>query len=250
VLVTARDITARAVARTLQRSLLPPALPEIEGIELGASYRPAGSGTIVGGDFYDVFELPGGGAVAAIGDVCGKGVEAAALTGLVRHALRAAALRDPDPVYVLDTVNEAIRAEHRTPTFCTVAYAALELRDSRLELRLGCAGHPLPLLRRAHGEVQPVGEPGVLLGVVDDPTWVTSADTLGSGDALVLFTDGITEARSPAGEMFGERRLSDVLARHRGADAVDLAQTIQRTVAEFNPREPRDDKAILVLRRA
>ncbi|TMK40092.1 MAG: PAS domain S-box protein [Actinobacteria bacterium] len=240
----------RAVARTLQRSLLPPALPDIEGIELGASYRPAGSGTIVGGDFYDVFELPGGGAVAAIGDVCGKGVEAAALTGLVRHALRAAALRDPDPVHVLDTINEAIRAEHRSSTFCTVAYAVLEPGESELEVRLGCAGHPLPLLSRRDGQLAPLGEPGVLLGVVDDPTWVTRAESLGPGDALVLYTDGITEARSPAGQMFGEQRLHDVIARHPGMGAVDLAQTIQRTVAEFNPREPRDDKAILVVRRA
>ena len=245
----ARLFEARSeVARTLQRALLPAALPEIDGVDTAAAYRAAGSGAIVGGDFYDVFELGGGEAVAVIGDVCGKGIHAAALTGLARHSIRTAAHQDPDPRHVLATVNGAIRAEHADdPTFCTVAYTHVTRTPDGLRVRLTRAGHPAPLLVRPDGTVTDVGEPGTLVGVFADLVVSVTELELQPGDALVLFTDGIVEARFDT-EQFGEQRLRETVAKAAGLPAQATADTVQATVAAFNPGQPRDDKAVLVIR--
>jgi PAS domain S-box-containing protein len=235
-------------ARTLQRSLLPARLAEVPGFEVAARHRPAGEGMEVGGDFYDLFEIGDGRWVATIGDVCGKGADAAALTALARHTIRAVARRGVPPIEVLSALNEAILAEHGDERFCTVAYGQLSLADTP-RLSVVTAGHPLPFLVRASGEVEEVGVPGMLLGLFADIDLHAVEQKLAPGEAFVLFTDGITEGRSAAGDQFGEERLRMVLAEASGGTANELAGALDRAVHAHAPERPRDDVAILVLRR-
>ncbi|WP_228973206.1 GAF domain-containing SpoIIE family protein phosphatase [Streptomyces sp. DH12] len=233
----ARRFTEQSeVAHYLQRSLMPPALPDIPGVEIAACYRPGDHGTLVGGDFYDI--VPTGPHLwsLAIGDVCGKGPQAAALTGLVRHTARAARLWDPDPRSVLQAVNTAIIADHFAQRFCTAAYAHLDLRTSPVRLRLTLAGHPHPLVRRADGTVTRLGRPGTLLGIISDPPLRTTDDELHPGDLLLLYTDGVTERRSGAG-MLSEDGIRDVLTRTRHSSAADTVAELERSSTSA-PRPP------------
>jgi phosphoserine phosphatase RsbU/P len=235
------------VARTLQRSLLPGALPEIPGIELAGRYVAAGEGNEVGGDFYDCFETGAGDWALMIGDVCGKGAEAATLTALARYTLRAAAQHTRRPQAVLLELNKALLRAQLGYRFCTVLYASLTPREGRVEVRVATGGHPLPLVVDADGEVRTAGSPGSLLGILEEPEISEHGLELGPGDALVLVTDGVTEATA-ADRATGPRRLAALLAGYAGADAAAIAEAVERDALESQGGAARDDVAVLVAR--
>jgi PAS domain S-box-containing protein len=238
----------RRVADTLQASLLPPTLPSVPGINVGAAYRASGEGNDIGGDFYDVFEIGDGAWAAVIGDVCGKGTGAAALTGLARHTLRAAALGGEAPSGVLSLLNDAIMREQSDDRFLTAVFCRIvptEEGGARVVLARG--GHMPPLLRRADGTVRPLGHPGLLLGSFPDVKLADDTIELGPGDMIVLCTDGVTEAWSADG-IFGPDRLRDLVAGCGGLDAQAVADRVKHAALDFQPGLPRDDVAVLVLR--
>lgn len=236
------------IARTLQESLLPPRLPDLPGVELAARYRAAGEANDVGGDFYDVFQTGAQTWGVVVGDVLGKGAGAAAMIGLARHTLRAAAMREPDSVAILSTLNEALYRESAQESFCTAVYMTIDVTDDLMDVELTCAGHPLPLVLRHDGGLETVGHPGTLLGAVPHLVLEPERISLEPGDALVTFTDGVLEARSEEG-VFGERRLRDLLHGLHQASARDLAEQVARHAIEFQSGIPRDDLAVLVARR-
>jgi PAS domain S-box-containing protein len=234
------------VARTLQESLLPPSLPLIPRAAVAARYRAAGSGHEVGGDFYDVFET-GDEWVLVIGDVCGKGAEAAAATALARYTLRASAMQARRPSRVLSMLNDAMLLQLAESRFCTVAYARLRaLDDGGFRLTLACGGHPLPILLRADGTVREIGSAGTVMGAFPEPVLVDRSVRLAPGDTVVFFTDGVLDARGEDG-LFGEERLAELIANSAGLDADALAGSIETTVARYSGDSPRDDVAVLVL---
>jgi serine phosphatase RsbU (regulator of sigma subunit) len=234
------------IARTLQRSLLPPVLPDIPGVEVAARFRPAGEGYDVGGDFYDVFNTGGAGWGVVIGDVCGKGPEAAALTGLARHTLRAAAMQEDAPSRILELLSEAIMAQRSDSEFCTAAYGRLELGSVGARMTVASGGHPLPLLLTGEGRVEQVGISGTLLGSVPSARLVDHVLDLRPGSALVFYTDGVIEAGKPRGS-FGIGGLRSVLASCAGLGAQEIAERIDNAVVGLE-RTPADDVAVLVLR--
>jgi PAS domain S-box-containing protein len=235
------------VARTLQRSLLPPDLPDVPGIELAAVYHPAGGGGDVGGDFYDAFETGESGLFLAIGDVCGKGAPAAALTGIARHTVRAAAVRERSPRAILRTLNQALLRQMTEHRFCTVAVGRLEAQEGGARMTVCCGGHPPPLLVRSDGTVEEAGTPGTLLGIYEKVQLSDLTVDLHPGDAVVFHTDGVTEERRE-GRMFGEERLLELLRQSAGLSAAGIADRIERAVLEFKPGPPADDVAVIVLR--
>jgi PAS domain S-box-containing protein len=237
----------RRIAQVLQQSLLPPGLPAIPGLEAAARYTPMGEGAEVGGDFYDLFAA-GRAWGAAIGDVCGKGVEAAALTSLARHGIRALGRHDPAPSRLLDDLNELIRSERGNDTrFFTVLYVRLVPTPRGFRATVATAGHPLPLVLRADGRTDWIGIPGRMLGPFAETNLEDQTVALAPGDALVLYTDGVTEARTGA-ELFGEERLRRTLAEMPGASAEALAARVEEAVTTFQAGPLRDDMAVLVLR--
>jgi serine phosphatase RsbU (regulator of sigma subunit) len=237
-----------SIARRLQESLLPPSLPQIDGLELAARFRAAGEGNEVGGDFYDVFELGPGSWCAVIGDVSGKGADAAAVTGQARYTLRAAALHETNPSRLLSELNEALLRQGTGDHFCTVVAVRIDLEDGLPARMVACSGgHPLPMLVRADGSASAVGRPGTLLGVVADPDLVDVELELHADDALVLYTDGVTEARAPE-RVYGVAELAELLEAVEQRDAAGLARAVESAALSARDREPRDDIAILVLR--
>ena len=238
---------AHLLAETLQASLMPPEIPAVPGIDIGAVYRPAGHGDEVGGDFYDVFETPGGGWGAVIGDVCGKGVEAAKVATLARHTLRAVAMRVSGPSAVLATLNRALRREG-SERFCTAAYLRLRpLSDGRIRVALASGGHPLPLLVEGSGQVRAVGRSGLVLGVFDHVDIRDTAFDLRPGQALVLYTDGVTEARG-AEDVFGDDRLGHLVAASAELSAGSIARRIVDEVLTYQGGLPSDDIAVVVIK--
>ncbi|HEX6710857.1 MAG TPA: PAS domain S-box protein [Rubrobacter sp.] len=238
------------IARVLQRSLLPPHLPEIPGVEVGAEYLPVGEANDVGGDFYDLINTVEDGWVCAIGDVRGKGVEAASVTALARYTIRAVTLKDDRPSEVLAALNEAMLRQLPEDRFCSAACVRLEPKDGSpgVGADVSRAGHPPPLVVRADGTVEEVGCPGKVLGVFADAELSDTSLRLMAGEALVLYTDGVTEARSPDGDFFGDDRLHHLLSSSSGCDAETIARRIKRVVLAFQEGYPRDDLAVLVLR--
>jgi sigma-B regulation protein RsbU (phosphoserine phosphatase) len=234
------------LAQTLQSSLLPPHLPTIPGVEIAAHYEAARDGSDVGGDFYDVFESARNDWSIVIGDVCGKGPEAAALTALVRYTTRAAAIQTRRPRLVLNLVNEAV-LRHDDEQFCTVAYVRLRPEGDGARLTISCAGHPLPLLLRADGSVEKVAEPGRVLGPFSELASVDRVLRLDPGETLLLYTDGVPDARGPDG-FFGDERLRAALAVCAGSSADDTVKAIERSLRDFHGGRPRDDIAFVVLR--
>ena len=236
------------VASALQRSLLPPQLPQIPGVEVAARYEAAGEGQ-VGGDFYDVFPIAGGGWGIVIGDVRGKGHEAASVTALARHTVRAATFHSSDPAEVLRTLNEAMlqhEEERSDGRFCTVAFATLSTDADGVHLAVASGGHPLPLVVHTDGAVTTVGGAGMLVGAFPDAEFTVERMTLHERDTVVFYTDGVIEARI-GGELFGEGRLHDVAASCAGASADEIATRIQAAVTE-SPSALRDDLAIVTVR--
>ncbi len=232
------------IARTLQTSLLPPTLPDIDGIELGAAFDALGDGYEVGGDFYDVFQLADGRWALTLGDVCGKGSQAAVVTALARYTLRAAAMRRSNPAAVLKMLNEAVHRQ-QPDQFCTVVYATIDPATGAVDLALG--GHPHPLVLRTTGQVTAVGTTSPLLGPYEAWSGSTDSFTLDPGDLLVLYTDGVTDARSGT-ELFGDERLAATVASAKGHGAPAAAQLIEQAVLNFGG-ELNDDLAILAIRR-
>ena len=233
------------VARTLQNSLLPPRLPAIPNMQLAARYRPAGRGNEVGGDFFDVFATDDDEWALAIGDVCGKGVGAAAVTGLARHTIRAAAMREKRPNDVLQILNEAILRADVDERFCTAIFVRLLPGQGTRQLEMSSGGHPTPLILRASGEVLAIDCPGMLIGLFPEPNLRTCDITLHPGDSLVMYTDGVVEGRQPN---VGEEALKSALADCVGMDAVAIGETIEERVVASQHGDPADDIAVLVLR--
>jgi serine phosphatase RsbU (regulator of sigma subunit)/anti-sigma regulatory factor (Ser/Thr protein kinase) len=235
----------------LQRSLLPPELPDIPGVELAAGYAAAGEGNEVGGDFYDVFEATPGRWRFAIGDVCGKGPEAAAVTGLTRHALRILAREGHDVPTVLERLNALIVDEGSRARFITLIHGELMPPSASGEaavVSLVCAGHPQPLLLRSAGGVEVVADPQPLLGVLDGVTFEQNTFRLSPGDVLLCVTDGVTERRSGDRLLDDDDGLRDVLGDCPDLNAGSVVARIQRTVREFGSDPPTDDLALLVFR--
>lgn len=237
------------VARTLQAGLLARELPDIPGLDVAVRYRPIGHGSEVGGDFYDLFSIDEASWMVAVGDICGKGPEAAVLTGVVRNTVRAIALREPDPAEVLLSVNEALRRESSDQALATVACGAIRPAGAGFTVVLAAGGHPPARLRRADGSVEQLTEAtGPLLGFMPDPPLGRAMIALGPGDLLLLFTDGIIDAHRQGEEPFGEARLIEALARADAEDAGGVLAEIDAAVRAFAPGPPRDDKALLALR--
>ncbi|HEX8104016.1 MAG TPA: SpoIIE family protein phosphatase [Solirubrobacteraceae bacterium] len=236
------------IAKTLQAGLLPRRLPEVPHVEVAARYLAAGDQNDVGGDFYDVFPTGEEGVWAAlIGDVTGKGPEAAALTSLVRHTLRTAAIRDADPIENLQVLNRAMLADTLSTRFCTVVYARVCPSPGSALVTVATGGHPPPLVLRAGGELERVDVRGSLVGGVEDPEFATRTLRLHAGDVMVLYTDGVTELRT-RDPSYGDRRLAETLLGHAGRDAAEIADAVQRTAVALQSGPPRDDIALLVLR--
>ncbi|RAJ49945.1 PAS domain S-box-containing protein [Streptomyces sp. KhCrAH-43] len=237
-----------AISQSLQRSLLPPGLPAVPNVEVDVIYRAAGEGNEVGGDFYDVFPIRDGAYGFAIGDVCGTGPEAAAVTGLARHALRLLAREGFGGPAVLERLNAAILDEGARSRFLTLLYGELwPQEDGSALLKVVCAGHPLPLRLRQDGSVEPAAEPQPLLGVMEDLELYEQEFTLEPGDVLLCVTDGVTERREGT-RMLGDDGLADVLAHCTGLTAGAVAARILRAVERFAADPPSDDMAILTMR--
>ncbi len=234
----------------LQRSLLPPELPDIPGVDLAAAYRALGEGNEVGGDFYDVFEVAAGRWRFAIGDVCGKGPEAAAVTGLTRHALRILAKEGHDVPAVLQRLNALIASEGSRVPFVTLIYGELvTMPGGGAAISLACAGHPLPLILRLAGGVRAAAKAQPLLGVLESVTFGTDNIRLLPGDALLCVTDGVTERRAAGGRLLDDDDgLRDLLGECSGLNAGAIAARIQHAADEFGSGPATDDQALIVIR--
>jgi PAS domain S-box-containing protein len=237
------------VAQTLQAGLLPRQLPEVPGLEIAARYRAAGDENGVGGDFYDVFPAGEGAWAAVIGDVTGKGPEAAALTSLTRHTLRTAALHHEEPAANLEVLNRALLAETATSRFSTVVYARLCPDGDGIAITLASAGHPPPILVRPDGSLERVEVRGTLVGAVPDPEFSERAIRLAQGELLLLYTDGVTELRTQEWR-YGDDRLTELLRDHAGEPAAKVADAVLAMAIEAQDGEPRDDIALLCLRKS
>ncbi len=236
--------------RALQRSLLPPELPDVPGVDLAAAYQAAGEGNEVGGDFYDVFQVAGGRWRFAIGDVCGKGPEAAAVTGLTRHALRILAAEGHDIPAVLERLNALIAGEASRAPFVTLIHGEIIPAPSGpATISLASAGHPLPLILRSAGEVGAAATPQPLLGVLDAVTFRTDIIRMSPGDVLLCVTDGVTERRASGRLLDDDDGLSRLLSECSGLSAGAIAARIQRAAQEFGYGPPADDLALVVFRR-
>jgi integral membrane sensor domain MASE1/serine phosphatase RsbU (regulator of sigma subunit) len=239
--------TAEYIAQTLQESLLPAHLPTIPGVETAVDFRAAGKHHLVGGDFYDLFPQDDGAWTVVVGDVLGKGVRAAATTGLARYTLRAAALQENRPSRILALLNDAIRRQSPDQS-CTVACGRLEPKPAdgaRVTLSVG--GHPLPLVLREDGRVEPLGQHGTMLGVLSKPKLADETADLAPGDALVLYTDGLTDAHAP-GRIVKRAGLMAALQSCRGRTAPEIAGQLHEAILGGIAAEPRDDIVLMVIR--
>jgi PAS domain S-box-containing protein len=234
------------LARTLQQSLLPRQLPEIPGVRITGRYRAAAQGQEVGGDFYDLFTIEDGCWGVAIGDVCGKGPEAAALTSLARYTIRALAGRDP--AAVLGLLNQSVMREAPVPAdrLVTVLFAVAERSGDHLLVRFAAAGHPPPLALRADGTVERLSVSGPLVGLVTRPEYETDSVALAAGDAVLLYTDGLTDARAPE-RILDEHQLGELLERAGERRGEELTRFLEAEVT--CGQDPRDDIAMLVIER-
>ncbi len=242
------------IAETLQASLLPAAFPRAPGLDLAAYFAPLGDGNEVGGDFYDVFPK-GGGHTALVGDVCGKGPEAAKLTALCRYTLRAAGmLTTAGPRETLALLNSAILQQAPESQFCTVVMADLEPTEHHtMRATISTAGHPAPLVIRASGETEALSMQGSVLGVIEEPVLAETVVELAPGDTLMFVTDGIEETRRGEGEFYGHERIGAAIERARrsgsGATAAELVEAARADLDEFRgDQAPRDDVVILAVR--
>ena len=245
-----REEALRSFARTLQSSLLPPQEPSHEGLEVAARYQPAErvAGT-VGGDFYDLFPLGDGIAGAVVGDVCGKGVEAAALTALARYTLRSAAVQAGEPAATLAQVNHMLLSDKSLgERFATAVLAVIDTSADPLTVAFAIAGHVRPFVLRNTGQVEILRADGLPLGLFEDAHYSAASTTLEREDCVVLVTDGLTEAASATGDQFGEERVRGVLEGVAGEPASAIADELVQRVRSFSGAPLRDDLAVLVIR--
>ncbi|MEU6810001.1 GAF domain-containing SpoIIE family protein phosphatase [Streptomyces sp. NPDC046831] len=239
------DITA-----TLLRDLLPPVLTQVHGVEFAGAYRPSKDTERVGGDFYDVH--PGGDpsqeSLVVLGDVAGKGLEAAVLTGKIRNTLHALLPLAGDHEQMLNLLNSALLTSHHT-RFATLVLASARRRAGRVHLRLTSAGHPPPLVVRRNGTVEEAATHGTLVGAIPKVTAQSAETVLAAGDTCLLYTDGITEARGGplGGELFGERRLRQVLSECGGMPADAVVERVQMLAAQWLGGGRHDDMAIVAI---
>jgi phosphoserine phosphatase RsbU/P len=240
----ASEARAVALARTLQQTLIPPVPPHVPGLDVAAAYRPAGTGAEIGGDFYEVFQNREDDWFTVLGDVCGKGPDAAVITALLRYAVRAAAVSTSDPAATLRITNDVLLT-HETDRFCTALLVQLLRHDGAWRAAVCAAGHPLPVLVPASGGARVVGEPGSLLGVLTSLDLSSSVVELNPGDRLLLYTDGVTEGRRGREEYGEERLLARADAAGPGAQA--LVAEILDDVLSFQQGVPRDDIALLAV---
>ncbi len=241
----AEEAEAKAVevVRALQRTLLPPDLPTIPGLELRAAFKAAGEGTDLGGDFYDAVQMADDEWLVVLGDVSGKGPEAAAVTALARHALWAAAARSEGPCDIIATLNTVL-LRHETERYMTIIALELHREDGWWAANVCAGGHPLPLLVRA-GAITAIGRHGSVVGLFEDPGYYRKSQVLEAADVLVLYTDGITEGRHD-GELFGEARLEASVRRHLGGDA-PLADAILADALAYQGGISADDAAVVTI---
>ncbi|GGR77407.1 MULTISPECIES: PP2C family protein-serine/threonine phosphatase [Streptomyces] len=236
----------RHAVLSLQEHLLPSQLPAAAGWDLSASYEVGDPMLDVGGDFYDAVPRPDGSIALLIGDVCGRGAEAAALTGLARHTLRTLLEEGTDPGTALSRLNRALRQEGASRFLTAVVVTMTPRADGTVRLTTCSAGHPRPLVLRADGSIGEVVSGGLLLGILDDVSYDSHEDSLAPGDTLVLFTDGLTESREADGTYF-ESVLPGRLAALRGSDAAHVAESLARQARTFRA-SGQDDIALLVAR--
>ena len=239
---------AEQLARTLQSSLSPPSLPHIAGLDVAVHYEPSAPEE-VGGDFYDLFPLAPGRLAFFLGDVCGKGPEAAAITSLARYTMRTAAMLHEQPDAILDDLNVALLL-HNTDVMqtCTVVYGEIEMISSAAAITLAVAGHPAPLIVRDDGGVQATSAYGTMLGVVGDPAFHTCEVHLAAGDAIVVCSDGIFDADLD-GVRVDELRVEELLTGAGRASAQDLIDRLAGALSDAE-RPLRDDIAVMALRRS
>ena len=228
---------------TLRRSLLPREVVAPDSLAIAARYWPAAPELEIGGDFYDFFPLGDDRWGVVIGDVCGKGIEAAALTGLTRHTVRAAAHHVTSPVEVLRWSHDAIR-EYDGDTYCTLCFAFVTVRPGRVVLEVALGGHPPPLVCRVDGHVEEAGRTGTVLGLIE-PQLSESEISLGPGDTIVLYTDGITDAQGD--EAIPVARLAEIVSAHRTSQPDEIAAAIEEAIHRARPTGSSDDTALLVL---
>jgi phosphoserine phosphatase RsbU/P len=239
-----------ALAQTLEESLLPPRLPDIPGLQVAARYAVGGTGAEVLADFCDVFPSVGGTWGVVVGDVCGKGSAAARGTSLARYALRALARRQVRPSLILAHLNQVLLDwPTDDPRFLTAIYAAVRpVRDGAM-VRISSAGHPLALVHAANGDVHEFGRPGTLLGVLAHPELHDSERLLRAGDSLILFSDGVTEARGALDrDLYGDERLRRLVGRLGDVTAAATAEAIQLATLAFSGGRLSDDTVALVLK--
>ena len=236
----------RSISQTLQRSLLPGSLTTIPGVDVGVGYEPVGE-TTVGGDFYDVFPLGAGRWCFVVGDVCGKGAEAAAVTGIARHTVRAMMRSGFSVATTLDHLNQAILDEGERGRLLTLVCGTVEAgHRAWYDVRLVCAGHPPPFLQTADGAIGRIGRPQPLLGVIDRVAYEDEELRLARGSRLVVLTDGVLERRNGR-LMFDDEGVEDQLRRTRSITAQGVADRLVRAVSDFSSDPRADDLAVLVL---
>jgi serine phosphatase RsbU (regulator of sigma subunit) len=235
-----------AMSQALQRSLLPARLPSIDGADIAALYRPFTPNDEVGGDFYDVFPYSDGAWGLVVGDVSGKGPDAAAIMGFAAHSLRAFARYETQPSAVLSSLNDSLLAAERVTNerFCTVCQMRLRSETDRLCVTVCLAGHPLPWVVRSDRRVEQVGTPGTLLGSFVDPALHDDAVELRPAEALVAYTDGLVE-RNGIETDEGERRLAELLTTCAGLPAEQIIARIESELLEGVALD--DDVAIVVI---
>ncbi|GAA2267119.1 PP2C family protein-serine/threonine phosphatase [Nonomuraea roseoviolacea subsp. roseoviolacea] len=239
-----------AITETLMRELLPPEARGLDGVELSARYRPAGATELVGGDFYDLHPAaePGGESLLVLGDVCGKGLEAAVFTGRIRTTLHALLPVAGDHGRLLGLLNDVLlRGDRRT--FVTLVLASVRRGGPRVTVRLTSAGHPPPLVLRADGRVEEVPTRGTLIGMLETVTATTVTVELEPGDTCLIYTDGVTEARGgPLGdELFGEQRLREELEQCAGMPPEALTERVQMLAAQWTGGGDQDDVAVIAI---
>ncbi|MFJ1587860.1 PP2C family protein-serine/threonine phosphatase [Streptomyces sp. NPDC088197] len=239
-----------AITDVLMRELLPPSLHQVGGVDFAGGYRPSQDHERIGGDFYDVHPsvTEGEASLAVLGDVCGKGLEAAVLTGKIRNTLHALLPMADDHQRMLSLLNTALLNSHHT-RFATLILASA-LRDGhQVRLRLTSAGHLAPLIVRADGEVEQADTKGTLVGAIPDAVSRTVTLSLAPGETCVLYTDGITEARGGplGGALFGEKRLRRVLSECAGMPAEGIVERVQMLAAEWVGTGRHDDMAVVVI---
>ncbi len=239
------EVHASLLSRTLQQTLIPPEIPHIPGLDVAAVYRPAGDGEEIGGDFYDVFQIGVDDWMVAIGDVQGKGANAAVVTALARFTIRAAAVEHVQPSDVLHVVNDVL-LRYETDRLCTAVVLRCRRRHEGWSLTVSCAGHPLPMLATAGSPAVDVGRPGTILGFFEQVAFHDVEIALDHTSTLLAYTDGVSEARRGR-EYFGEQRIRDLVV-DVDCSAADVAGALVEEVLDFQGDRPRDDIAIIAIR--